>query len=358
MNSDSLPMITMFTGPRGGHKTIVQTGDMCRRLIRSYLLKLMGEEYERIFSNYPVGFKYYPGHGLPGTYLEPEPLNMEALYTFDKGFYRCRLYIDEIDQWLDRQEWMTTTQQILTKAVQLIRKRKMSISGTIQSFQWLNSKFQFQTDVIVKCREAAFSPWGRSRRLGLGEVGFTRWIDKSGILTGYTYEESAKEIPVTWQSKRFWDCYDTSYEFNPMETSTRYTLKRPQKEIVLPGAETDGNNEGVAPRAPYIRDKNYHSEKKNRIDVLVSHAVNDFRERQQLIVTKKDMFDFVNGLAGCEVDIKLVGTALSRMGIKTCGHNYSKYNLYPDEEISQADDTPGFFNPTAKDKARSIAGAK
>lgn len=322
----------MYTGPRGGHKTVVQTGDMAHYLMRSHLLQLMGEEYERIFSNYPVGFRYYPGHGLPPVYLQPEPLNMEALYVMDKGFYHCRIYIDEIDQWLDRQEWMTTTQQILARAVQLIRKRRTSISGTIQSFNWLNSKFQFQTDIVCKCREAAFRPWGRAHNLGLGEVGFTDWIDKSGVMTGYTFEEMQKEYSLTHQSKRLWNCYDTAFEFDPLETSTRYTLKRPKKEIDLTGGEVDGaGDNGVAPR-PIIRDKNLHSERKNRVDVLVAHAVDDFREKQQLIVTKSEMFDYVNGLAGGEVDKQAIGAALSRMGVKRSGHEMSKYNLYPDEE--------------------------
>ncbi len=337
----------MYTGPRGGHKTIVQTGDMCRYLIRSYLLKLTQlDEPERIYSNYPVGFMYYPGHGLPAAYLKPEPLNMEALYVLDKGFNKCRIFIDEIDQWLDRQEWQTTTQRILSKAVQLIRKRKMSIHGTIQSFGWLNSKFQFQTDVICKCREAAFRPWGRERNLGLGEVGFTDWQDKSGVLTGYPFEELQREFSFTHQSKRFWNCYDTDFEFDPLETSTRYTLKRPKKEIVLPGSDGSSRSD-TGPQTPYIRDIKMHSERKGRIDSLVADAVYDFREKGQFKVKTGEMFDFVNGLAGHEVDKAEIGAALKRMGIKKCGSGYSHYNLYPDEEnrVEPTDDTPGFFAP-------------
>ncbi len=281
----------MMTGPRGSGKTLLMTADMCRRLIRAYLQKLVGEEYERIFSNYPAGFHYYPGYGLPPVYLEPEPLNMVALAVFDKGFYKCHAYIDEIDQWLDRQDWADATQKLTAKSIQLIRKRKMSITATIQSFEWLNSRIQFQTDVIVKCREAAFTPWGRAKHLQLGEVGFTDWRDKSGVLTGYSYDESGKSIPITFQGKRFWDTYDTSYEFDPMDTSTKYTLKRPTKEILLPGAEGYDEGGGGAAGGAYIRDRNFHSEKKNRIDVLVSHAVNDFREQGKFTVPGAEMFD-------------------------------------------------------------------
>lgn len=337
MNSDNLPLIIMYTGPRGSGKTLVQTGDMCRRLIRSYLMKLAGMSYERIFSNYPAGFVYYPGHGLPSSYLKPEPLNMEALYIFDRELYQCRLYIDEIDQWLDRQEWMTTTQQILAKAVQLIRKRKMSITGTIQAFEWLNSKFQFQTDIVVKCRDAAFTPWGKGRRLQLGEVSFTDWKDKSGVMTGYSYDESQKIVSVTFQGKRFWNCYDTTFEFDPMETSTRYTLKRPQKEIIMPGAAGSDDNNSDAPRTPFIRDKNYHSERKNRIDVIVAQAVDDLRTQDKYLVKKGDMFEMVNSLAGSDVDHRDIGAALSRLGIKTYGSGLSKYNLTPSEEVHGVD---------------------
>jgi hypothetical protein len=335
LNSDTISMVYSFTGPRGSGKTLVQTADMCRRLIRSYLLKLMGEEYERIFSNYPVGFMYYPGHGLPSKYLEPEPLNMEALYVFDKGFYKCRIYLDEEDQWLDRQEWATTTQQMLAKSAQLLRKRKMSISGTIQSFNWLNSKLQFQTDLVVKARDAAFTPWGRSKKLALGEASFTDWMDKSGVLTGYSYEETQKLIPVTVQGMRFWNCYDTSFEFDPMETSTRYSLVRKRK--VIDYTSDDGNNvdnvEGSSPRSPSIRDKNYHSEKKKDIEIIVAEAANQFMEQELTRILRSDMLEKIAEL--CSVSKKPhfadseVYRAISRLGIKSCGHNSTQYDLYP-----------------------------
>ncbi len=356
MNSDNLSLITIYTGPRGSGKTLLQTADMARRLIRSYVMKLRGLEYERIYSNYPVGFMYYPGHPLPAAYLKAEPLNMESLYVFDKTLQACRLYIDEIDQWLDRQEWMTTTQQILSKAVQLIRKRRMSISGTIQNFQWLNSKFQFQTDIVCQCRDAAYTPWGRERSLKPGEVIFSSWMDKSGIMTGYSYQDRPKLFPQIWQTKRFWGCYDTTYEFDPMETSTRYTLKRPQKEIVMPGAAGRDDEESETPHAPFIRDKNFTSVRKSRIDTLVADAVADLRSRGQLIIKTYEMFDFVAGLAGHEVDKVAVGAALKKLGVKKYGSDRDRYNLTPSEsEYAQEDDTPGFFAPVPGE--RELVGA-
>lgn len=328
-SSDDLALIVMYTGPRGSGKTLVQTGDMARRLIIAYYKRLLGIEYEQIYSNYPVGFMFYPGHGLPSAYLQPKPLNMESLYVFDEGLRKCRLYIDEIDQWLDRQEWMTTTQQILAKAVQLIRKRKMSISGTIQNFHWLNSKFQFQTDIVVKCRDAAFTPWGRERRLALGEVIFISSMDKSGIITGYSYEERQRLYPMTLQTKRLWNTYDTTYEFDPLESSTRYTLKRPQKEIVLRGAEpTEGNNDGGSPVA-LIRDKNSYLFNRRVIDDIVTKAVADYTAKNIYKINKKTFFAYVDHLRGQPVDHKEVGHAMSRLGYRSYGTGLSKYNLEP-----------------------------
>jgi hypothetical protein len=323
--------------------------------MRAYLHKIRGEEYDRIFSNYPVGFKFYPGGGLSPADLQTEPLNMESLYVFDKGLYNCRLYIDEIDQWLDRQEWMTTTQQILAKAIQLIRKRKMSIGGTIQSFQWLNSKFQFQTDIIVKCREAAFTPWGRERHLGMGEVSLTSWQDKSGVMTGYPYDERPTNHERPWQGERWWNCYDTTFEFDPMVTSTRYKMKRPTKtiiagangyEVVQPSSSSDPNEN---PQTPDIRDGKIISDRKERIDVLVAQAVDDFRTRDEFIINTSEMFEHVNELVGQDVDKNVVGSALRKMGVRRYGTGGIKYNLYPDEEKHGVD--LGTKDQDAKDSA-------
>jgi hypothetical protein len=264
---------------------------------------------------------------------------------------------------------MTNTQQILAKAVQLIRKRKMSITGTIQSFQWLNSKFQFQTDIVVKCRDAAFTPWGRSRHLALGEATFTDWQDKSGVLTGYSFEESGKKVSATFQGKRVWNCYDTTFEFDPTVTSTRYKIKRPSKNlvatadgfVVMDDATAAGGN-GKAP-APQKEIRDLYSEKKERVFLLASHALDDIRSQNKTSVMAAEMFDYIAGLAGGEVDKYEVGKALSQLGVRRWGGRREKYDL-TDHRVdlgtkdteARGDALDHLFDPTRHPGVKELAG--
>ena len=238
INQDQVTKFTVITGPRGACKTLFMTSLVVDKLIKAYVRKLLHLPERQVWSNYPVGF-YWPSpvdHKL--VYLQPKPLNIEAFYTFDDELSNGWAYIDEIDQWFDRQDWQSVTQKLLNKGMTQIRKKKLSITCTLQDFNWMNNRGEFQTDTIVKCREAAFTPWGKKQDVELGEVGFLTFRDKSGITTGYAFDELPKEFQLVFQGKRFWGCYDTDYQFNPLESMTKYTIKRPPaKEIVLPGAE-------------------------------------------------------------------------------------------------------------------------
>ena len=213
------------------------------KLIKSQIRKLLHLPEKQVWSNYPVGFYWTSPVDRKLVYLEPKPLNIEAFYTFDDELSNGWAYIDEIDQWFDRQDWQSVTQKLLNKGMTQIRKKKLSITCTLQDFNWMNNRGEFQTDTIVKCREAAFTPWGKKQDVELGEVGFLTFRDKSGITTGYAYDELPKEFQLVFQGKRFWDCYNTEYQFDPLTSMTRYKIKRPPaKEIILPGAEDVPNN--------------------------------------------------------------------------------------------------------------------
>jgi hypothetical protein len=114
-----------------------------------------------------------------------------------------------------------------------IRKKKLSISCTLQDFDWLNNRADFQTDILVHCREAAFTPWGRERGLDLGVCSFLSFVDLKGYLTGYEYRETGMEYQQVFQGQRFWGTYNTEYVFDPMTTQTKYKIKRPEKSLVV-----------------------------------------------------------------------------------------------------------------------------
>ena len=123
----------------------------------------------------------------------------------------------------------------------------------------------------------------------MGEVGFFSFIDRSGTMTGYTYAESQRTYDVVFQGRRFWDCYDTTYEFDPMASGVRYQVKRPTREIVMGGTQPTvwGQPQGAmgqqdydynyncnhSPHTPYIRDKWVDPVRENALVAVVAQAL-------------------------------------------------------------------------------------
>lgn len=379
MISHDLSLITMATGPRGSLKTLLMTSDMCYHLERAYYQNKYRGRNIKIFSNYPVGFWKVPIGETQRHYFKPEPLNMEALYIFDKELSDCQVYIDEIDQWMDRQEWQSVTQRLINKVTQLIRKRKMSLHGTIQSFDWLNNRLQFQTDLIIRCREAAFSPWGKANHLRLGEMAFLTWYDNSGFMTGYTHKERpdiAIREDMFREGHRYWNSYDTSFEFDPLTTSTKYRLKLPVKEIVVGAAASVGreinpsvnremvgnqftNKQSIAPSTPYI----LNGDKKNAIESAASHAVFQFKERGgDLLIPDTEMYQSISQQLGIEVSRRLMGSALATLGVRRSSDG-RHFNLQPPIDLGDRQQKEKaeaalehLFDPTNHPGVRELAG--
>ena len=80
------------------------------------------------------------------------------------------------------------TQKLLNKGMTQIRKKKLSIRYYLQDFNWMNNRGEFQTDTIVKCREAAFTPWGKDKDVELG--------DRISYLQPRTNRVSRQDIPT------------------------------------------------------------------------------------------------------------------------------------------------------------------
>jgi len=313
INPDKVSKVLMIHGPRGSLKSLYLSSLACYFLKRYYVMSLLTGEKRDVWTNYPVGYWYVPPDMKP-VYLQSKPLNMESFYVFDESLAQGWVMIDEIDQWYDRQEWMSTTQKLLNACITQIRKKKLSIAGTLQSFDWLNSRAAFQSDIIIKSREAAFTPWGRERGLNLGEVGFLTFQDKSGIMTGYPYEESGREYTQIFQGKRFWNTYDTDYTFNPMETHTKYVIKRPVKRIDMTGGVLQQGSNG------------YQSPVKDRDVTLLSHLIDGLVTDGQTRIRTTEFWELARreGVQGSKLTL---GQELTRLGIGKVGTSGSFYNL-------------------------------
>ena len=270
-------LFNVITGPRGSLKTLLLTVLAARNLLKCFYLRRYYGITRHVWTNYPIAFFHRSIVDGKIYYLKPEPLNMESLYTFDKGLADGWVYIDEIDQWYDRQDWAAITQKLTNAVITQIRKRQLSLSATTQNFQWLNARAQFQTDTLIGCREAAFTVWGRKNHVRMGEISFLSLKDLSGVNTGYTFEETKRAYNARLtHGSRIWNIYDTNYQFDPTETKVRYKMKTDVKTITMhagQGYEISGEQISAQNSQPDTFDS------KNDMELaLFSHIVEDFRE--------------------------------------------------------------------------------
>lgn len=248
-NSKDLSLEIIIVGGRGSGKTLMETHFEIEYMSHAYVTKLFREltgrpdAYPRrkvtIWSNYPVSTLWRPPYGGKLIRLEAEKLDIDKLVIWHPMYEDGVVFWDEIDQVADRQDWMATLSKMLTAGIQVMRHRNLSLIATIQSLNWLNARLQWQADIIIKCRDLAFSTWGREQGLAAGEVASATWIDKSGIMTGTPYEENLKTYPLLFFGKRYWNCYETRHEFDIMDLKRKYKIKGEVREIDLSERDAD-----------------------------------------------------------------------------------------------------------------------
>jgi len=312
-------LFSVITGPRGSLKTLLLTMLACRNLLKAFYLRYYGIT-KHVWANYPVAFYHRSILDDKVYYLKPEPLNMESLYTFDEGLASGWVYIDEIDQWYDRQDWAAVTQKLTNAVITQIRKRELSLFATTQNFQWLNARAQFQTDTLINCREAAFTSWGRKMGLQMGRMSFLTLKDLSGVNTGYKYDENFRTYNTKLtHGERYWDKYDTNFQFDPMETKKKYSLKRESTTITL------GAGGYKVQTADQLEQMN--SKPSNPDVALFSHVVQEFRD-QGIARVKPNEIWFRAGELGWNGSVNTGGSILAKLGL---ARYRNEYVLQPDE---------------------------
>jgi hypothetical protein len=246
MNAYDLCLEIIVVGVRGAGKTLVTTHFVLEALRRAWALKHLRElkganiypkQKVNIWTNYPVKALWHPSFSKKPLPLQSQIFDLDKLVVWDKQFHDGIIFFDEIDQVADRQDWFSQVSKFLTAGIQVIRHRNLSLIMTIQSINWLNARIQWQADIIIKCRDLAFTPWGRENQLSQGEVISTSWIDKSGIMTGYSFEETEKVYPMQFYGKRYWNAYPTTHEFDVLELKSKRRVKTAEVLIDASGVD-------------------------------------------------------------------------------------------------------------------------
>jgi len=239
MNAEELSLEYVIVGPRGSGKTLLLTHFSVEKLQHAWAVnkyrELSGKSYAykrhktKVWSNYPVRCHVKLPTSPRVTILSTIDLDIERLITWQPEFRDGYIIYDEIDQDADRQDWMAQLPKLLVKGIKLMRHRNMSMLSSLQFVDELNIRLYKQADVVIQCRDKAFTGWGREVGLRPGEVMNTTFIDKSGILTGYSFDENHQRYPMEFFGKRYWGAYETTHEFDVLRP--KYRVKIPVREI-------------------------------------------------------------------------------------------------------------------------------
>jgi len=239
MLAEDLSLVEVVVGPRGSGKTLLLTHFITESLARAWaLLKLRKAKgnpllYPRkkvnIWSNFPVKSLWKPPGNGRAILLSSQDLDIEKLITWHPDFKDGIIFFDEIDQAADKQDWMAVLPKLLVKGIKLMRHRNLTLCGSLQFIDELNARLYKQADIVIQNRDLAFTPWGREQHLRPGEVSETIWIDKSGIMTGYAYNETHQTYPLQFFGKRYWGSYATHHDFDIW--TPKYKLNNEVREI-------------------------------------------------------------------------------------------------------------------------------
>ncbi len=314
MNAEDLSLVVVIVGSRGATKTLLMTHFVREALNRAWMIKflrkvsgketLYPDKKVNVWASYPVKSLFVPPGLNRPIKLEPIPLDLERLVIWSPEFRDGIVFFDEIDQIADRQDWASTVAKLLTAGAQMFRHRNLTLFCTIQSFNWLNARMQWQADIIIKCRDLAFTPWGRTQGLARGEVSSTTWIDKSGVMTGYAFEETGQVYPLLFFGKRYWGSYPTRHEVDIIEYKRKFKLDLKSK---------------------VIKDRD-EMEEEDRQRQYVMMAVDYFKfEHPGKKVKSTDFSDKLREF-GCTLSPPIWGHLLRQLGVKTS--LYQGYNRY------------------------------
>lgn len=169
-----LPLINliMLTGLKGASKTtnLARFGMMALALW-----------HRPVFSDFPLGGK------LLGVDYEADPLPDDALVNYCQGLPDFPVIVlDEAQEFLDRQEWYSTKSKQGISMAQQVRKLGVLIIGATQFFHYLNGRLNDQVDILIRCQDLFYTPWGKAEGIARGREAVLEYYDLSGAITGVT----------------------------------------------------------------------------------------------------------------------------------------------------------------------------
>lgn len=214
---DEESLVCLFTGPRGGGKTLTMSVKACQMMLRGY----------PVWSNYKIEFT-----DENGKIYQSKPLAKTALYEADVELHDGYLAIMELQLWLHHRMSMTNNNLLISGLFQQIRKRNLTVMGDVQNFAWVDKDFRYGVDIICDCHDAFKEPGGKEAGVKKGTIFWLNWMDISGYATGRPYEF----YKIIYKSQlahaeRFWHIYNTKEEAKTIEAFSRVKVHAPTTHI-------------------------------------------------------------------------------------------------------------------------------
>jgi hypothetical protein len=279
-----------FSGLRGSGKTTMAT----------YLaMKEAHLNKRRILANYDIAFKVEDEHNNI-HYYESEDLDLYKLLSFDEGYKRCIIVIDESPQVINRLSTMTWKNRLIDLFLQQLRKNDNSFFYCSQNPMWVDRSVQFQTDVRIECLDANV----RNPNIPEGAVIFSDWFDVSGQWTGHPFDEKHPRAITSMQLNAavIWGSFKTKYVKDPFESFKKVEIQQETYRIGANGKEDSA--------AAYIEEA---------ATIIQTHIEDQGRMK------KNTLFDSLGDLG---IDVKRrLGEKMSLAGAKRIGHNLDTYDL-------------------------------
>lgn len=186
-------IMTIFSGPGGSGKSLALTHYICKWWKQTGL---------PVYSNMNVKWNGF------------ETNNLELLDLSNQTLSNCMVAIDEMQGWADRRNWNSNKGKLFQLALMQKRKNALHLAGTIQGYEWLETRVSFQVDLEICCSDAYHMLKYRDdlpawKKLP-GQYIMLRVRDRSGKLTGWPWEITRREHRIRlgpcWP---LWDLYSS-----------------------------------------------------------------------------------------------------------------------------------------------------
>lgn len=208
MEDDSF--VWCFTGPRGACKTSYMT------YVAEKIAYLYGK---RIVSNFPISIDIRH-KDMTVTNVRSENLDLGKMFNFDGAYQDALIVLDEAPQVINRLATMSWKNRLLDLYLQKIRHDNISFFYASQNESldrgWVDAALRFQTDILVYCRDASrrYPNAGYKR----GGMALVTMIDKSGMWTGFRYDERPRTFKRRVLTELIWGSFDTHQQFDVFES--------------------------------------------------------------------------------------------------------------------------------------------